>query len=126
MSKLLYADLSHKVIGLCFKVHSGLGCGLPEYLYHRALMREFVFTDLLCTSEELCDVDYLGETLGVFRTDIIVENKIILELKSVDKLTPSFESQLLTYMTVTGLKVGFLINFGVKSLKFKRFIKERR
>jgi GxxExxY protein len=125
-TKLLHSQLSHRVIGLCFKVHSGLGCALPERLYSRAMHRELESAGIPHTVEEVHKVYYAGEELGIFRSDIIVDRSIILEFKSVDVITPAYESQILTYMSVTRIQVGLIVNFGVRSLQFRRLVRTRK
>ena len=119
----LFKELSYSIIGAAFRVHSTLGCGLPEHCYNRALFIEL--TDSVHVSavqQKLYDVHYAGSKVGHFFADIVVDNSIILELKSDDRLTASHESQLITYLTISGIRVGYLINFGVASLQFKRLV----
>ena len=122
MAKLLYHDLSYQVIGICFKVHSTLGAALPEHCYHHALEMELLKADLMFTSNQRLYVYYDNAQVGHFYTDIIVDNKIILELKSDERITSRHESQLFTYLHSTGLRVGYIVNFGTSHLQFKRLI----
>jgi len=127
-NKYLYAflgtlkDLSYTIIGIAFKVHSKLGCGLPEHCYQHALEAEFTVSRIPFLSQKRHDVHYNGEYVGHFFTDLIIDNKIILELKSNDHISVNHESQLFTYLHASGLKVGYVICFGARSLKFKRLI----
>ena len=119
---ILFRDLSYQIIGLAFKVHAKIGASLPEHVYHHALEQELLVSGIPYTSQECHQVYYNGSNVGHFFTDIILDNKIILELKSTDCITHGHQSQLLTYLRVTGLHVGYLLNFGSKSLTFKRLV----
>jgi len=122
MTKLLYPDLSYKLIGCAIKVHKTLGIGLPEHCYQKALLLELNDNDIRTISEVQHKVYYNNQVVGTFRSDIIVDNKIILELKSADKMHDAFTAQLLNYMRITGLKVGYILNFGNLLLDKKRLI----
>ena len=118
----LYKDLSHQIIGCAFKVHTALGSHLPEHCYEHALVHELHRLGISAVEQQRFEVYYHDEHVGHFFTDIIVDSKIVLEIKSTDKLIPNYESQLFTYLRVTKLKVGYLLNFGNKSVQFKRLI----
>ena len=122
MSKLLFHDLSYQVLGICFKVHSSIGCGLPEHCYSKALAIEFDHAEIPYTRERRFDVDYDGAYVGHFFTDFIIDGKIILELKSDDTIHKGHISQLITYLKALDMKVGYVIAFGDFRLKYKRFI----
>ena len=107
-------DLSYKIIGCVYNVYNHLGPGLLESVYERALMRELKKCGLHVKNQELVDIIYDGEPLGLdLRLDIIVEDAIILELKSVEKLLPVHSKQLYTYLKLTDKRLGLLINFNV-------------
>ena len=119
---ILYRDLSYQIIGACFTVHSKLGPGLPESCYNHALVYEFNRLNISCTQQDKFSVYYNDEIIGHFFTDLIVDRKIIIELKADDRITPNHLAQLFTYLKVCKLKVGYLVAFGAKSLLFKRLI----
>ncbi len=121
-SDILFKELSYSIIGVCFKVHSKLGCGLPEHCYERSLLIEFNKLGILTSHQQCFQVYYNDEHVGHFFTDIIVDDKVIIELKSTDSITTNHQSQLLTYLRATRLKVGYVVNFGIASLQFKRLI----
>ena len=121
-TNILFKDLSYTIIGIAFKVHSKLGCALPEYCYSRALVHEFIKQDIPHTHQKRHDVNYDCEYVGHFFTDLIIDDKIILELKSDLKITPNHYAQLFTYLRTTHFKVGYIINFGSRHLQFKRLI----
>ena len=119
---ILFKELSYTILGIAFKVHTKIGAALPEHVQHHALEQELTTSGIPFTSQECHQVYYNGSIVGHFYTDIIVDNKIILELKSDECFTQGHHSQLFTYLRVTGLHVGYLLNFGTKSLSFKRLV----
>ena len=121
-SDFLYPELSHQILGAAFMVHSALGCGLPEFTYEAALELRFGELEIPCTRQERFDVFFHDTRVGHFVSDLVVDNLIILELKSDESILPGHVSQLFTYLRVTGLRVGLLLNFGERSLQFKRLI----
>ena len=110
-NNFLYHDLSHQIIGCAFKVQSALGSHLPEHCYEHALILELNKSGIPCVEQQRFEVYYNDAHVGHFFTDVIVDNKIVLELKSDERLTTNHESQLFTYPRVTKLKVGYLLNF---------------
>jgi len=103
-------------------VHTELGSGLLEAIYQEALEEEFKIQGLQNTREKLLEVFYKNSLLRKkYQADFICHNKILLELKAVNNLESSHEAQLINYLKITKLKVGLLINFGNKTLEYKRF-----
>ena len=120
-----FDDLSSQVLGCAIEVHKTLGAGLLASTYEKCLAHELGLAGLSYAAQELLSVNYKGVVLDCgYRLDLVVENKIIIELKSVDKLQKIHEAQILTYMKLTGLGVGLLINFNEIVLKngIKRFV----
>lgn len=116
--------LTQKIIGCAIEVHKQLGAGLLESLYEEALAVEFELQSLKFQQQVELPVSYKGKLIGQYRLDLLVENTVIVEIKSVERHDPVFEAQLLTYMKITDKKVGLLINFNTKLLKdgVKRFV----
>ena len=113
-------DLTYKIRGAIFKVHSSLGPGLLESVYEAALSYELVQLGLNIVTQVGLPVDYNNVKLELgFRIDIIVEDLVIIEVKSVEVLHDVHKKQLLTYLKPSGRKVGILVNFNVSSLKDK-------
>lgn len=111
-------ELTDQIIGAAIDVHRALGPGLLESVYHICLAHEFNLRHLKFESEKILTVEYKAVHLDCgYRLDFIVENKIVVELKAVETLLPVHEAQLLTYLKLTGCKVGLLINFNVSMLK---------
>ncbi len=110
-------DLSYRIIGCVYNVYNKLGPGLLESIYEKALMREFQKADIKAVNQQKIDVKYDGEPLGLdLRLDIVVEDTIILELKSVEKIMPVHLKQLFTYLKLTDKRLGLLINFNVDNI----------
>ncbi len=120
-----YSEITAKIIGCAIKVHNELGPGFPEYIYQRALEIEFRNTLLQNEREKEHPVYYLYELVGKRRVDFVVEEKIMVELKAVDKLDELSMSRSLNYMKAFNLEVGLLINFGSAKLEFKRLINNK-
>lgn len=115
--------LTEKIIGCCYKVHSDLGPGFNEKIYHNALKLAFEETGLKYETEKRFNVCYQNKKVGDLIVDLLVENKIIVEIKSLNGYTPSvFNHQIVSYLKASGLKIGLLINFGNISCQVKRFI----
>jgi GxxExxY protein len=112
--------LTRKVIGEAMYVHRVLGPGLLESVYHKALLRRLQKGGLIVESQTPLPVHFEDEVIGEFIVDIIVEQRLILELKAVSALNSAHEVQLVNYLTATRLDVGLLINFGAQSLEVKR------
>ena len=111
-------ELSKTILDCCFKVHTYLGPGLLESVYEEALLYELREKSLICQKQVEIPVIYEKITLEVgFRADIIVDNKVIIELKSVENIKPVHKKQLLTYLKLSKLKLGLLINFNEEKLK---------
>lgn len=120
-----FSELSNKVIGSAIEVHKALGPGLLESAYQQCLCHELRLNGIDFQLEKPLPVEYKGCRLDCgYRIDIVVEDEIVLELKSVEKLNKVHEAQLLAYMKLAKIKYGFLINFNVTLLKdgLKSFI----
>ena len=115
----LYEDITEKIIKCFYSVYDELGPGFLESVYERSLMIEFNDKGLKAQNQKSLDVYYKKQLVGDFKADIIVEDKIIIEIKAVTKLIPQHEAQLLNYLKATDIKLGLLVNFGEK-LEFKR------
>jgi GxxExxY protein len=111
-------DISQIIVNCCFKIHSRLGAGLFESVYEEILYYELIKSGLSVERQKGIPVkwDNLAMEIG-FRADLIVENKVIIELKSVEAIALVHQKQLHTYLKLTGLKLGLLINFNVPLIK---------
>jgi GxxExxY protein len=110
-------DLTGKVIGCAIEVHKQLGPGLLESTYEKCLMHELTLNNIKAHSQVVLPICYKNIDIEAgYRLDILLPNELIIELKSVDKLIPVYSAQLLTYMKLSDIKKGLLINFNVKKL----------
>ena len=110
--------LSNRVIGCALEVHRNLGPGLLESTYEQCLAHEFRMADMPFKLQYPLPVEYKGVKLDCgYRIDLLVDASLIVELKSVDRLLPIHQAQLLTYMKLSGISIGLLINFNVEYLK---------
>ncbi|WP_273568419.1 GxxExxY protein [Maribacter halichondriae] len=115
-----YEDITHKIIGCAMKVHSTLGNGFQEVIYQRALSIEFKWQGLTFQREMEMDIRYEGQLIGSRRVDFFVEEQIMVELKALIQLEDVHLAQAMNYCQAYNLPIGLLINFGSKSLQFKR------
>ena len=124
MDNLKYKDITKEIIGASFDVHSFLGNGFQEVIYQRALAWEFEQRDLQYAREIEQNIYYknLTEPIGTRRADFIVEGKVLVEIKAIKNLEDVHIAQVLNYLKAYRLEVGLLINFGSKSLTFKRLV----
>ncbi len=120
---IYFKELSDKIIGLAIEVHKNFGNGFLEKVYENALMIEFQENNINALQQYAIPISYKGKSVGEYYADILVENKVILELKTVRRIEPIHEAQLLHYLKATDLKVGYILNFasGIK-LEFKRIV----
>jgi GxxExxY protein len=122
--KLKYSDITGKIIGAAFEVHKFLGNGFQEVIYQRALAYEMSQAGLVYAREIEQEIFYkdLPEPIGRRRADFVVEGKVLVELKAVIRLEDVHWAQVLNYLKAYRLEVGLLLNFGSKSLTFKRLV----
>jgi GxxExxY protein len=116
-------QLTKRIIGCCFKVHKDLGPGFNEKVYHNALKLLFDKEGLQYESEMEFEVFFLNTKVGNFRADLVVQNEVIIEIKSLSGNSPVlFQHQLISYLKASNIHIGLLINFGNKSCQVKRVI----
>jgi len=119
MNDFVHHALTEKIIRCALEVHTVLGIGFLEKVYENALLNELRTQGLSAKSQELITVNYKGNVVGDYAADLIVDSKVIVELKAIEKLADIHELQLKNYLKATGIEVGLLINFG-KSIEVKR------
>jgi GxxExxY protein len=115
---LLDELLSRRVIGCAIAVHRALGPGLLESAYRTCLLRELELAELASESEVPVSIEYKGARIAcAYRADIVVEGRVLVELKSVERILPDHEAQLLTYLKLTRMRLGLLMNFHAPTLR---------
>jgi GxxExxY protein len=122
IKNFLYEEESYKIRGACFKVFNVLGGGIKERIIERALTKELKSQGLQLNNQAKIDIIYESEKIGIYIPDMIINQKIIVELKSKPFLTKEDEKQFWGYLKCSKYKLGFLINFGPQKLLIKRFI----
>jgi GxxExxY protein len=123
MAEILYKELSFKIIGAAMEVHSILGPGFLESVYQAALEKELTVRGILFQHQVELPVKYKGDVIGIYKADLVVENKIIVEIKGISRLNSSHDAQALHYLAATGFQLAILINFGTSSLEHRRVVK---
>jgi GxxExxY protein len=123
MAEILFKQLSYAVIGAAMEVHTILGSGFLEAVYQAALEKELQARGISFERKVKLPVTYKGELIGEYEADLVVDGKIVLELKSVSRLTSAHDAQALHYLTATGLQLAIIINFGETSLQSRRVVK---
>lgn len=120
---LIYKEEAYKIVGAAMNVHTEMGCGFLEAVYQEALEIELNEHGIPFKREVAIPVKYKGKSLKKqYIADFVCFDKIILELKAVNEISGIHEAQILNYLKATGYKLGILINFGGKSLEFKRLV----
>jgi GxxExxY protein len=113
-------ELTHKIIGCAMEVHNTLGNGFQEVIYQRALVIEFSLQNLSFARELEMDLQYKGEHIGTRRVDFFVEDRVMVEIKAIEKLEGTHKAQAINYCEAYNIADGLLINFGAQSLQFHR------
>ncbi len=122
-NKIVHKDESFNIIGAAMEVHKVVGCGFTEPLYQDALEEELRLRDFPFEREKTYYFTYKGKRLDkIFRPDFVCYNKVIVELKTVADFTDEHYAQVYNYLKATGMGLGLLINFGKKSLEYKRIL----
>jgi len=119
---IIHKDLSYKVIELALEVHNELGCGFLEKVYENALMVLLEREAIPARQQAPADVYFQGKVIGQYFADILVDNKLILELKTIDTIANVHKAQVLNYLRATGIKLGLILNFAKPRLEYKRLV----
>ena len=121
----MHERLTHSIIGCAFEVINELGSGFLESVYEKALMIALSDAGLAVQSQKPIETRFRGKPVGNFYADLLVEEKVLVELKAVKALTAEHQAQIINYLKATGLEVGLLINFGNPKLEFKRLTRSK-
>jgi GxxExxY protein len=119
---VLYPDLSYMLIQIAFEIHNELGPGFTEDIYENAFICELGFQYIPYEQQKPIFITYKGQRVGNYRLDLVIDGKIILELKAVTALTELFKQHVLSYLKETDLRLGILINFGALRVEHHRVI----
>ena len=122
MAHFIFKKLSYLLLKFAFSVHNLLGPGLLESAYEGAFCVELGHADISYERQKVYPLYYKWEYIGAYIADLVVNDRIIVELKSVSKLTPVMDAQIINYLKLSNLKVGYLMNFNSVRLEWKRFV----
>ncbi len=122
---LLYEKLSYTIRGMFFKIYNELGQGFKEDVYARAFFELLKSKNIAYERERGFNINFNNTKIGTTRIDLVVDNKIIIEIKATNINNNVFEKQLLSYLKSTGLSLGFLVNFGMNKLFIKRYVNNK-
>lgn len=120
--KLVHKELTGKIIQAFNEVHYALGPGYLESIYKNALVIEFEDMGLKCEKERIVEIFYRNKKVGEHRLDLVLEDKVLVELKAVAEFHPVHQAQVISYLKSTGLKIALLANFGKDKVDYKRLI----
>ena len=122
---LKHGEITRAVIGSAFEVMKELGAGFLESVYEKALLLALRQRGLTVSAQHPIEVLFRSECVGHFLADLLVENKVVVELKAVKAIIPEHQAQVINYLNATGIEVGLLINFGNSKLEYKRFTRNK-
>jgi len=121
-TNIIYRDLSYQIMGGIFEVHKELGPGFLESVYEKALIEEFTKKAMKVETQRVINVIYKGKKIGVHRLDLVVEGKVVVELKTVERFSTYHTAQLLSYLKAGGYKLGILVNFSKAKVEYRRVV----
>lgn len=121
---MLYEDLTYKIRGALYEVYNTLGPGFKEEIYHKALAKEFNLRKTPFVDKKRLSITYKNEQVGIYEPDFIIDEKVLIEIKSVLVMPKIFETQIYYYLKGTEYKLGFLVNFGAEKLDIRRRVYE--
>jgi len=121
-TNIIYRDLSYQIMGAIFEVHKELGPGFLESVYEKALIEEFTKKAIKVETQRVINVIYKGKKIGVHRLDLVVEGKVVVELKAVESFSIHHKAQLTSYLKASGYKLGILVNFSKGKVEYRRVV----
>ena len=120
--EVLEQDLCYKIVGISMEIYNKLGYGFLEKVYENALKNELKSNKIDAKQQSPIKVIYNGKIVGDYISDLLIEDRVIIELKSIEKLSKIHEAQILNYLKATKIRVGLLINFSPRKLEFKKMV----
>jgi len=121
-TNIIYPDLSYKIMGAIFEVHKRLGPGFLESVYEKALIEELSGREMKVETEKIIDLTYKAKKIGVHRLDLVVDDKVVVELKTVERFSIHHKAQLTSYLKASGYKLGILVNFSKGKAEYRRVL----
>jgi GxxExxY protein len=126
MAELLYKQLSFDIVGAAMEVSNALGSGFLEAVYQAALEKELKLRGIFFERKVKLPISYKGDLIGEYEADLLVDEKIVVEIKSVSRFNAAHEAQAIHYLTATGMQPALLVNFGASSLEYRRIVKSQK
>jgi GxxExxY protein len=121
-TNIVYPDLSYRIMGAIFEVHKKLGPGFLESVYEKALIEELSGRGMKVETEKIIDLTYKDKKIGVHRLDLVIDNKVVVELKTVERFSIHHKAQLTSYLKASGYKLGILVNFSKSKVEYRRVL----
>jgi GxxExxY protein len=121
-TNIVYPDLSYRIMGAIFEVHKKLGPGFFESVYEKALIEELSGRGMKVETEKIIDLTYKDKKIGVHRLDLVIDNKVVVELKTVGRFSIHQKAQLTSYLKASGYKLGILVNFSKSKVEYRRVL----
>jgi GxxExxY protein len=121
-ANIIYGDLSYEIMGAIFEVHKKLGPGFLESVYHKALVEEFSERGMKIEAQKTINLTYKDKKIGVHRLDLVVDDKVVVELKTVERFSIHHKAQLTSYLKASGYKLGILVNFSKSKVEYQRVL----
>jgi GxxExxY protein len=121
-TNIVYPELSYEIMGAIFEVHKELGPGFLESVYHKALVEEFSGRGMKVEAQKTIDLTYKDKKIGVHRLDLVVDDKVVVELKTVERFSIHHKAQLTSYLKASGYKLGILVNFSRSKVEYQRVL----
>jgi GxxExxY protein len=121
-ANIIYPDLSYKIMGAIFEVHKELGPGFLESVYEKALVEELLSKGLKVETQKSINLTYKDKKIGLHRLDLVVESKVVVELKTVERFSIHHKAQLTSYLKASGYKLGILVNFSKSKVEYQRVL----
>jgi GxxExxY protein len=121
-TNIIYPGLSYEIMGAIFEVHKKLGPGFLESVYHKALVEEFSRREMKVEIQKTINLAYKDKKIGVHRLDLVVDDKVVVELKTVERFSIHHKAQLTSYLKASGYKLGILVNFSKSKVEYRRVL----
>ena len=121
-ANIIYPDLSYDIMAAIFEVLKVLGPGFLESIYEKALIKELESREIKVETQKVIDLMYKDRKIGVHRLDLVVDNKVVIELKTVERFSVHHKAQLTSYLKASGYKLGILVNFSKSKVEYQRVL----
>ena len=121
-TNIIYPDLSYQIMGAIFEVHKRLGLGFLESVYQKALIEELSGRGMNVETEKVIDLTYKDKKIGTHRLDLVIEDKVVVELKTAESFSIHHKAQVTSYLKASGYKLGILVNFSKAKVEYRRVL----